>query len=286
MFEPDERAARNLESETTTYQKKVLRCALADTKGTCTFHLTKDQECSSCLRPAAQFLSRFPNPERFEVDRIVDIQCDTLDAQLETNGINPDFLKIDVQGFEYQILKGAPISLQQSVGVILEVEFAELYTDQHLFPDIHSLMLKSGYELFDLQRSHWKRTTTGFPDLRGQLLFANALYLRPPEVVIQEMAASIEKQLAAARIYCLFKYPDLIRFLSKNTSDSSVETYCAHLLSQLEQDCIKDTSASLIRRKTHGLLMRIEKLASKLRRKVLSVEYFGSNDPHLGNTRF
>ena len=58
----------------------------------------------------------------------------------------PDFLSIDTQGAEYDILTGARQVLQQStLAVYLEVEFHPMYAGQKLFGDISSLLAGQGF---------------------------------------------------------------------------------------------------------------------------------------------
>jgi FkbM family methyltransferase len=48
----------------------------------------------------------------------------------------PDLIKLDVQGYELQVLKGAERCLQHAQAIIAEVSFRELYKGQSLFNDV------------------------------------------------------------------------------------------------------------------------------------------------------
>jgi hypothetical protein len=105
----------------------------------------------------------------------------SLDSFLPKSGITSiDFLHLDTQGTELEILQGSGSFLSSSiVGVKCEVEFAPLYEGQALFGDVDAFLRQHGFVLFDLSRSRYRRA--GFPDdalTRGQLLWGDAIYLR------------------------------------------------------------------------------------------------------------
>jgi len=83
-------------------------------------------------------LERFHKPERFDIVENITIQCDTLDEALREEGLTDiDFIKLDTQGSELQILQGASSVLTDSVfGLEIEVAFTELYKGQPLFADV------------------------------------------------------------------------------------------------------------------------------------------------------
>ena len=60
----------------------------------------------------------------------------------------PDIIKLDVQGFELEALKGFGDQLKQSKYIICEVSFKEYYFKQPLFSDIVSYLFKYDYHLF------------------------------------------------------------------------------------------------------------------------------------------
>jgi len=77
-----------------------------------------------------------------------DIQTHRLDDLSEIEDI--DYLKLDVQGAELDIILGAPRLLRDTVLVHTEVEFIPMYTDQPLFGDIDVALRKAGLWLHKL----------------------------------------------------------------------------------------------------------------------------------------
>jgi FkbM family methyltransferase len=59
----------------------------------------------------------------------------------------PVFVKIDVQGFELEALKGMPRLLAKAAAVYIEVSFVPLYTGQPLASEIIDFMHGAGFEI-------------------------------------------------------------------------------------------------------------------------------------------
>jgi FkbM family methyltransferase len=107
-----------------------------------------------------------------------------------------DFLKINVQGGELEILQGAGPLLDRVLGVFLEVAFVESYQDRPMFSDIDTFLRKQGFTFFDLLAHHYvgraaspvaaQHLTVVEPKLGqlvtawGQLIEGHALYFRDP----------------------------------------------------------------------------------------------------------
>ncbi|MBV8586836.1 MAG: FkbM family methyltransferase, partial [Verrucomicrobia bacterium] len=61
-----------------------------------------------------------------------------------------DFLKLDIQGFELQALRGAESVLDRTNVIHCEVEFAPMYAGVALFSEIELHLRQRGFELVDL----------------------------------------------------------------------------------------------------------------------------------------
>jgi len=59
-----------------------------------------------------------------------------------------DFLKLDTQGSEFDILSGASRMLQTYLGVEAEVMFHPLYDEQPMFADVDVLLRNAGFHLW------------------------------------------------------------------------------------------------------------------------------------------
>jgi hypothetical protein len=82
--------------------------------------------------------------------RKIEVEMTTLDAYCQQAAINRiDLLKIDVQGFEPSVLKGARETLaDRKIGcVVREVTFIPVYESQPKVDDLHALFAEQQYDL-------------------------------------------------------------------------------------------------------------------------------------------
>lgn len=82
------------------------------------------------------------------------------DVLLRTGGRQVDLLKLDVQGFELEVLKGATLTLQTTPHVLLEVSVVHYNAGGPLFHEVVAWMLERGFqvaEVFDISRDRSDR---------------------------------------------------------------------------------------------------------------------------------
>lgn len=153
--------------------------ALSQSAGTSRLHVAREPGRSSLYHPNLSFLSRYPDCGGFEVDYHIDVPTDTLDHCLAERGIPVlDFIKLDVQGSELDIIMGGANILRKTVfGLEIEVEFSELYQGQPLFADVDAACKDAGFTLFDLKPCYWKRRDTPMNGV-GQMVCGDALYFK------------------------------------------------------------------------------------------------------------
>jgi FkbM family methyltransferase len=169
--------------------------AVGRTNETRTFHVTANPACASLLEPNLEFLQQFEGlAPQFQVQRSIEMTTRPLDACLAEHAIDaPDFLELDTQGSELDILQGAARALREHIaGVQVEVEFAEMYLGQPLFADIDADLRARGFQLVDLSLYRGRRR--GLDDgiaTRGQLLWGHAIYLRDHAALPEERATRI-----------------------------------------------------------------------------------------------
>jgi FkbM family methyltransferase len=65
----------------------------------------------------------------------------------------PDLIKLDVQGFELEVLKGAGVALTKARWVLSEVSFKSFYEGQVLFSELAGFMSTKGFEVFSFGHS-------------------------------------------------------------------------------------------------------------------------------------
>lgn len=282
-FEPDARAFEELKGMAGGTQKFV-NAALYSSNGTIAFNLTKKQQCSSIFTPNASFLEQFPDAERCEVIGSIDVKTRRLSKELLLNEDihDADFLKVDTQGEDLHVLKGATEVLDDFIfGVNVEVEFTSIYKDQPLFPDVDIFLRDHGFQLFDMKRYYWKRKIgKDACNVKGQLVFADALYFKTYEAFLNAVRtmdgtwqkAKVLKALSICLIYNKVDYA--IYLCDKAASDN--------IFSGFERDLI----FKAIYRRRGGINFKSRhRLASLLRKLYLYLksDEFHFADEELGN---
>jgi FkbM family methyltransferase len=104
---------------------------------------------SSLFEPNTPLLDKFQMLETFtRAVNVSEVETRRLDDIPETMGT--DFLKLDVQGAELLVLKGAEDRLKDVLVIHTEVEFVPLYKDQALFADVDSFLRARGFAFHKL----------------------------------------------------------------------------------------------------------------------------------------
>lgn len=144
-FDPNK---KDLDSLETTAQIRFYPFIIAGSRGKRTFYVTKSAGCSSLFPPNRENLQEYPLADLLEVVRTEEFEAITLDEFIEQNRVAcPDFLKLDVQGAEYEILKAGGRTLEKVTGISFETRLREIYTGEGLFPATHSLLAGLGFRL-------------------------------------------------------------------------------------------------------------------------------------------
>lgn len=294
-FEPDERAVFKLDENLSV---KLIPIGLLDECGQAQLFLTKNQGSSSFLRPNARYLRPFSESKMFEVGSTRTVNVDTLDRQLTSIGVDDvDFLKLDTQGTELQVLRGSQSILRTApvFGVQVEVEFAQIYEGQPLFPDVDGYLRQNGFELFDLRTCYWKRTVgqaVGGP--KGQLIWGDALYLGELEqffAALDRLHDSVRraaKLLKAISICLLYGYFDYALELSRTGRSRGLITGPEH--DTIERAILSEVPVSnrLPRIRGRGRLAhafyRLYHALRPERVEAIETGRFSTNERFLGNT--
>lgn len=73
-----------------------------------------------------------------------------LDDVLTERGLAPDLVKLDVQGYELEVLRGAPSLFGRTELFILETSLYVFLPDLPLLREVISFMAERGYEIYDI----------------------------------------------------------------------------------------------------------------------------------------
>ena len=149
------------------------------------FQLTRWPGCSSLLQPNVELIELFETigaktGGNFTVVESVPVQTTRLDDIRPP--IQVDYIKIDVQGAELDVLRNGVEVLRGTVVIESEVEFVPLYEGQPLFGDIQCFLRDQGFVLHkfvDVAGRAFRpfRMPNPYVPL-SQLLWADAIFVR------------------------------------------------------------------------------------------------------------
>ena len=156
-----------------------------------TFYLNKDPYTSSLLKLDPQFKNFYMQGPEFDYVmgdvispvRLETITTESLDKLSQTRGLPEcDFLSIDTQGSELEILQHAENVLSNCVGVKLEVAFVRRYLDQPLFGEIDTFLTNRGFIFVKFtELKEWSPLENGV-EVRGSKMQveSDAIYFKSP----------------------------------------------------------------------------------------------------------
>lgn len=132
-------------------QVQLFRCAVGPTDSTATINVTAENDSSSILAPAATQVEVFGTA--VSAKKIIELR--RLGSILPTDRIVPPaLLKIDVQGFELDVLRGCEEVLQRFNVLYIEASYVELYERQALAGDVIQFLLDRGFDLAGVFNQH------------------------------------------------------------------------------------------------------------------------------------
>ena len=109
-------------------------------------YITENPMCTSLYKPNENLAKLYHALEYMNLKKETEIETITLDSFVNKYSIDAiDFIKIDVQGAELDILKGSKKLLSNVIKIVCEVEFLPLYHDQPLFGDISEFLSKYNF---------------------------------------------------------------------------------------------------------------------------------------------
>lgn len=146
------------------------------------FHECNYPMTSSLYEPNTPLLAKFQNLENLtQVVKKGKLATHCLDDMPEATGA--DFLKLDVQGAEVDVMNGADQVLADAVVVHTEVEFVQMYKDQPLFAEVDQRMRKSGFVFHKFDGIAGRTfqplvVNNDINQMLSQMLWADAVYVK------------------------------------------------------------------------------------------------------------
>ena len=225
IYDADESCLTEIQERWEIEQSKtiVLPYCLSSHDGVCSFHINSDPYTSSIypLNPRySEFYSTgFDSTLKHGVDNVlgnsfrsvrkVQLSMTTLDAVVIDRKIvpGPDYLSIDTQGSELDILKGASRLLDTTIlAVQTEIELHPLYEGQPLFGEICQFLEKHNFDLVNVELFSKFLPMRGKQGFRGEGYVAHgeAFFLKRSEAVTD--STMLNKLAFIATIYGQFEF--------------------------------------------------------------------------------
>ncbi len=216
-FDPDEKEVNKLNNQNDNKWKssRYIPVALGNKCVNRTLYVTNNPQCTSLIPPNEHVYHAFGKKHLFGIKYQETISTMTLnDASKQYGFTDADFLKIDVQGAELEVLKSGQNLLQDSLSVIrAEVEFIDIYKNQPLFREIDGYLDENDFQLSAfIKPIYWSRNT-GTSNIHkikrgvnclGEIAHADALYFKKLHDIKAESEKEIIKWIKAALIALAF----------------------------------------------------------------------------------
>ena len=184
---------------------EVLPLALAGTEGLSTLHRFVAPVADS-LRPENSLIVQRYQIKSLERIGTMSVQTTTLDKVLfdrqdlaDTYG---EFIKLDSQGTEWEVLNGAERTLaERTFAILLEVNFVQFYANQKLFSEVEMFLRERGFSFYGFHETHYrslkslnKMIETG----RERAFWTDAVFFKDP------ISMDIAKKPSERGCYVLF----------------------------------------------------------------------------------
>ncbi len=251
-FDADAQECDRMNSEPhDLHSRNIFPVFVGSQDGESDFNLFKSRAESSALPPDERFAALFGG-RNFAVEKTTKVKTTTLDSFFQSHPTipRPDMIKLDTQGTELEILKGAVECLRSSLLIEVEVEFLPMYQGQALFEDVLVFMRKKGFELLHLNRVFKQRK--GYSGwAKGQIIFGDALFMRREDSL---ESLSDKSKLKYLTFLLNYGYRDIVQSILTN---NDLPEEIRHLFSQ----CLRPpVGKKLIKRLQRYTIPLVDKL--------------------------
>ena len=170
-FEPVREVYTKLVKESKNHKQwNAHNIALGNFDGETEINIAGNINSSSLLNMLPKHEQSAPNSKYVRKENILVKKLDSIFTTLLNNN-SKVFLKIDVQGYEMEILKGAEICLKNIQGIQIEMSLESLYEGSVLYKEMIKYLEEKGFELYSIEN--------GFTDpLSGKLLQCDGIFFK------------------------------------------------------------------------------------------------------------
>ena len=167
MFEPNPAEAARLRAAPDAI---VVEHGLAAEAGTHTLNIAHWFGCSSMLDADPETLTGSKIADLYKTEQQVMIDCKRYDELYREGKVPaPDAIKVDVEGYEYQVLLGFGELLHGVLGIEAEAWFYPVFKGQKLLHDLVAMLA-----VYDLRLRRLEKV----PGFEGDMVCVNAFFMR------------------------------------------------------------------------------------------------------------
>ena len=217
LVEPHKESANNLKLKGLEVIETVLN---SEDDLNIKFYNTRKPMCSSFYKPNFNHLENFLDKERFEIVSEDTFNGKTLDSEI-TKFSQPNFIKIDTEGSELDILKGSKKTLLNVFGLEVECSLHQLRVNQPLFEEVRSYLKSLDFIFIDfVSMIRWEKDDFSFS---GQPQITDALFLKNEEVIIDKFnknEINLDDLLNYFVILIVYERVDILRYVYRKTEIS------------------------------------------------------------------
>ncbi len=164
-----------------------------------TFYTNNEDATSSLLPLALETNAAFTGLRQLRSVKTTEVETSRLDDIL-AHEPHIDLLKLDIQGFELEALRGAKDTLRRTNLIHCEVSFFPMYIGSALFADIDRFLREQGFEFLDFV--HLSRYA--YADLdpgEDRLIWGDAVFFRKLAAGPSEVEAAFAQAALATLIF-------------------------------------------------------------------------------------
>lgn len=169
-FEPLQGSFKRLEERASGKKNiTIFNFALGDEEKETIINRNEYSPSSSLLELTQLHKNAFPITEKVREEKIFVKVLDRIVKDLKLK--KKVMMKIDVQGYEIHVLRGAENTIKEVDIILIETSFYELYKNQPLFKDIYNFLSDRGFNYYgSLEQLYDERD--------GKILQADSVFIR------------------------------------------------------------------------------------------------------------
>ena len=209
LFEPDIEEASRLRQKYESRKEEVIidDRALNDTGGIVNLNILSNRAMSTSYNRSLK--KEYFEGEKREQVKVIEkrkVKAVTVDTFSKDNNIRLDFLKLDVEGAEYKILKGGMSQIENLLGIRCEVNFDDTFEGTPVFSKIHDFLLGNKFFLLNLDYDGRGAYCNEFVKANGKygiLKDCDAVWLKEYDMLFETKEENLEIRILKYAAFCL-----------------------------------------------------------------------------------